>query len=47
MVGKLFEHVGARLGLALLEVGWDFDPLGFLAGAIFECVFKREVDEAA
>ena len=31
MVGELLEHVGARLGLALLEIGWDFDPLGFLA----------------
>ena len=31
MVGELFEHVGARLDLAILELGRDFDALGFLA----------------
>ena len=31
MVGELFEHVGARLGLAVLEVGRDIDPLGLPA----------------
>jgi hypothetical protein len=32
MVGKLLEHVGARLGFALLELGRDLDPLGLLPG---------------
>ena len=47
MVGELFEHVGARFDLALLQLGRNFDPLGFLADAIFEGPFEREVDEAA
>ena len=47
MIGKLFEHLRARLMLAVLQVGRDVDPLGRLAGAIFECIFEREVDEAA
>ena len=32
MIGELFEHVGARFDLAVLELGRDFDPLGLLAG---------------
>src|SRR5881275_370451 len=47
MVGELFEHVGPRFGFARLEIGRNVDPLGFLAGAIFERIFEREVDEAA
>ena len=47
MVGELFEHVGAGFDLALLELGRDFDPLGFLAGAIFERALQRQIDEAA
>ena len=41
MVGELFEHMGARLDLAILKIGRDLDPLGFLAGAIFERIFQR------
>ena len=33
--------------LAVLQLGGNLDPLGFLAGAIFERAFEREVDEAA
>ena len=47
MVGELFEHVRPRLDLALLHLGGDLDPLGFLADAIFECALQGEVDEAA
>ena len=47
MVGELFEHVGARFDLAILQVGRDFDPLGLLAGAVFERPLEREIDEAA
>ena len=47
MVGELFEHVGARLDLAILELGRDFDPLRFLAGAVFERALQGQIDEAA
>ena len=47
MVGKLLEHVGAGLDLAALQVGRNLDPLGLLAGAIFERPLEREVDEPA
>ena len=46
VVGKLFEHVDAGFGLAVLEVGRDIDPLGLGAGAVDEGAFEGEVDEA-
>ena len=47
MIGELLEHVRTRLDLALLQLDGDFDPLGRLAGPIFESAFEREIDEAA
>src|SRR5205823_12219216 len=47
VIGELLEHMRARLDLALLQLGRNFDPLGFLADAIFERALEREIDEAA
>ena len=47
MVCELFEHMRARLDLAALKLGRDFDPLGLLTGAIFESALQREIDESA
>src|SRR3954452_23394710 len=45
MIGELFEHVRARFDLALLQLWRNFDPLRFLADAVFKRPLDRQIDE--
>ena len=47
MVGQPLEHLGARLGLAVGEVGGQVDPLGRGAGAVMKSAFERQIDESS
>ena len=46
MIGKLFEHMGTRLGLPRLKVGGNVDALRLLARTVLERIFEGEIDEA-
>ena len=46
MVGQLLEHLGARFGLALGDLGGQLDPLRRVARSILERPLQREIDEA-
>ena len=45
MIGELFEHVGARLRLALGQVAGQLDLLRGHPRDVMKCAFERQIDE--